>query len=379
MRTSKAWTDTFKASKFLGHTIDGGNFTTKGVRPEFQKLLDAAEVKVKEEFKKSGNPIPSGFGIRSIGGFREEISPHGAGVAIDIDAGDNPYIMHEGDEHGSETNLSTELRPVYHRIAEFILNDPIDGEQSIIPKLIASDQNLPAKSKASRRDRLGQFYDRLSRESDAMQKYFTLMKDPVALKDFLDKDWKKTHPGATPSAVDDVRKQMWEDYAALGGEIPKGGPPGISGFTKHSMEGRPFHPTNRPQKDPAAGFLTIPREVVVGLGQVVARWGAIDFSVQSGDVMHFDDRLGVGKPFDDAKAPAKAKVDAENATAKTAFDKAAADKAAADKAAADKAADEGAGGSGSATPTPQRKAILGAVDDPAERQADEMADRAVQG
>ena len=89
-------------------------------------------------------------------------------MAIDIDAGDNPYIMHEGDEHGSETNLSTELRPVYHRIAEFILNDPIDGEQSIIPKLIASEQNLPAKSKASRRDRLGQYYDRLSRESGAM-------------------------------------------------------------------------------------------------------------------------------------------------------------------------------------------------------------------
>jgi hypothetical protein len=194
------------------------------------------------------------------------------------------------------------------------------------------------------------------------------------LKDFLNNDWKKTHPGETPSAVDDVRKQMWEDYATLGGEIPKGGPPGISGFTKHSMEGRPFHPTNRPQKDPAAGFLTIPREVVLGLGQVVARWGAIDFSPQSGDVMHFDDRLGVGKPFDDAKAPAKAKVDAENATAKAAFDK-----AAADKAAAEKAASQAGAGSGSATPTPQRKAILGPVDDPAERQADEIADRVTRG
>ena len=197
------------------------------------------------------------------------------------------------------------------------------------------------------------------------------------MKYYLDRGWKKTHPGATPSAVDDVKKQMWQDYAVLGGEIPKGGPPGLRAsqttgwkdgrFTRQPSEGS----RSRLPHDPTGGG----RRPWPGGG----RWGAIDFSVQSGDVMHFDDRLGLGKPFDDAKAPAKAKVDAENATAKTAFDKAAADKAAADKAAADKAADEGAGGSGSATPTPQRKAILGAVDDPAERQADEMADRAVQG
>ena len=98
----KAWTDAIKPGKFLGHTIDNG------VRPEFQALLDAAEPKVKDEFKKSGNAIPTGYGIRSIGGFRNEISPHGAGVAIDIDGGDNPYIMHEGEQPGSETALSSD-------------------------------------------------------------------------------------------------------------------------------------------------------------------------------------------------------------------------------------------------------------------------------
>jgi hypothetical protein len=52
------------------------------------------------------------------------------------------------------------------------------------------------------------------------------------------------------------------------------------------------------------------------------------------------------------------KVAAENQTAKEAFD----------KVAAEKAKEEKGGGSGSATPTPQRKAILGSLDDPAERE-----------
>ena len=327
----KAWTDTFEAGKFLGHPIDAGRFATKGVRPEFQALLDAAEPKINDEYKKSGNPIPKGYGIRSVGGYREEISVHGAGVAIDIDAGDNPYVMHELDENKAPTALSVELGPVYTNIAEFMLNDPIDGEQSIIPSLIGSGENLPKGGKANRRERLGQYWDRLKRESDAMREYFRLMQDDTALQAYLAGPWAATHPKATPPSLAEIKKQMWHDYALLGGAIPKGGPPGIPDFAKPRDAGRPFHPTGGAQKDPASGFLTIPREVVLGLGQVVGRWGAIDFGVQSGDVMHFDDRHGVGQPFEDAKPVANAAVDAENKAAKEAADKA---KAEADKAAA---------------------------------------------
>jgi hypothetical protein len=367
---AKAWAATMKVGKFLGHEIDNG------VRPEFQSLLDAAGKKVDEEYKKSGNPIPTGYGIRYIGGFRNEVSPHGAGVAIDIDGGDNPYITHQA----GNTSVTAELKPVYHRIAEFILNDPVNGEQSIIPKLITSGESLSGSAHPSRRDIVGEYYDRLAKESDAMHKYFGLMNDDAALKTFLAGDWKKTHPSGTPPAVDDVKKQMWDDYAVLGGAIPKGGPPGISGFKDPPAANRPFHPWRQPQKDPAAGFLTIPREVVLGLGQVVPRWGAIDFGPESGDVMHFDDRYGKGQAFEEAKAPAKAKVDAENQAAKEAFEKAAAaEKEAEEKAAAEKAGEgQGSGsgsGSGSAAPTPQRKAIIGSPNDPLEHQADEVADR----
>lgn len=324
----KAWRDTIKPGKFLGHTID------PGVRPEFQAMLDTAAAAVGKEFKKSGNPVPSGYGIRSIGGYREGIHPHGAGVAIDIDAGDNPFIMHEGDQNPTaeskkngvtkpastgETTLTVELKPVYHRIAEFVLNDPVDGEQSIIPKLIGSGASLPKGKRVSRRDRVEQYYDRLAKESGAMRTYFSLMTDEAALKTHLATTWTTVHPKATPPDATDVIKEMWHDYALLGGAVPKGGPPGVADFEAPREAGRPFHPKDRAQKDPAAGFLTIPKEVVLGLGQAVPRWGAIDFGVQSGDVMHFDDTYGIGGPFFQAKAPAQAAVDAENkATAEAA-------------------------------------------------------------
>ena len=373
-----AWEASMQSTTFLGHGI------AQGVRPEFKAMLATAESKVKDEYKKSGNTPPPGYGITFIGGYRREISPHGAGVAIDIDGGDNPYIMHEGEQLAAisdpskQTALSKELGPVYTRIAQFILNSPIDGEQSVIPKLITTGDTLPKGQKSSRRDRVGQYYDRLAQESEAMKKYFTLMQNDAALQAFLTNDWPRLHPGETAPSLDATKTQMWNDYALLGGPIPKGGPAGVTGFTPPRAAGRPFHPSSGGQKDPAAGFLTMPREVVLGLGQAVPRWGAIDFSIQSGDVMHFDDRYGLGKPFYDAFASLNATADADYAKAKADYE--AAIKAEKEKRAQPAGGGSGAGtptpqpGSGSAAPTPQRKAIPGAVNDPLERQADAIAE-----
>jgi len=323
-----------KSGTFLGHSIGAG------IRPEFQKMLNAAKPLIDKQYTDNKKTPPKDYGITSIGGFRDEISPHGAGVAIDIDGGKNPYVMHQ---KGTEA-ADKEIGPVYPRIAEFILNDPIDGEQSIIPKLIMTMKNLPKDATGGRADRLGQYWDRLKAESDAMIKYFELMKDEAALKAFLAADWKTKHPKATPPAYDGVVKQMWEDYRTLGGRIPKTAPASVADFKVKDIAGRPFDPFGQNAKgDPGIGFMTIPREVVVGLGQVVPRWGAIDFGPESGDIMHFDDRYGLGKSFWDAKAVADEKFPALEAQFQ-------ADKA---KKEAAEAAKAGAGaGSGSATPTP---------------------------
>ena len=115
-----AWEATMQSAKFLGHTID------RGVRAEFKTMLATAETKVKDEYKISGNTPPPGHGITYIGGYRREISPHGSGVAIDIDGGDNPYIMHEDEplaaitDPSKQTQLSKEVGPVYTPIAQFM-------------------------------------------------------------------------------------------------------------------------------------------------------------------------------------------------------------------------------------------------------------------
>jgi len=390
-----AWEASMQSTTFLGHSIG------QGVRPEFKTMLATAETKVKDEFKKSGNTPPTGFGIKGIGGYRRGIHPHGAGVAIDIDGNDNPYILHEGvpnkamNEHpeiltdeekrtkqpDSVRLLQEELQPVYNHIAQFILNSPIDGEQSVIPRLITTGDTLPKGGRATRRERVAQYYDRLTLESNAMKQYFTLMQDDNALKTFLTGDWAKVHQGETAPALADIKKQMWQDYALLGGAIPTTGLPGSPDFKLRPDPSRPFHPSGQPQRDPASGFLTIPREVVLGLGQAVPRWGAIDFGPQSGDVMHFDDREGIGKPFIDAYAALLAKVGADYAKAKADYE--AAVKAEAGKKTQQQGGGSGSGapmqgqGSGSAAPSPQRKAIVGPSDDVFERQADEMADRVV--
>jgi hypothetical protein len=294
---------TMVSGSFLGHPID------RGARPELIAKLATAKTAIDAEYAKSGATIPPGYGIASVGGFRSKQGPHGWGLAVDLDVAANPYVMHE---HG-EATLDAQLAPVYHRIAEFMLNSPIGGEQSIIPTIITSHKNLPGSSAKTRADRLGEYYDRLALESQAMKDYFALMKSttPGAIAAFLAGPWATKHPGVTPPAAADVLKQMWEDYATLGGAIPTGGPPGVSGYKAPGPIGsadRPFAPHSAGQQDPAAGFLTIPREVVIGLGRTLTRWGAIDFWGESGDVQHFDDMESLGLEIAAATARAKAKI-----------------------------------------------------------------------
>jgi len=299
-----AFAATMVPGSFLGHAI------ARGVRPELLAKLQTAKTKIDAEFAKSGTPIPPGYGITSVGGFRSKAGPHGWGLAIDIDVTGNPFVMHEH----NEATLDAQLSPVYHRIAEFMLNTPINGEQSIIPKIITQGKSMTGTAGQSRADRLGEYYDRLALESQAMQDYFALMKNPAtdAIAKCLAGSWQQKHPASTPPAPDDVRRHMWEDYATLGGQIPKGGPPGVAGFQGPKAIGakadRPFAPNSGSPQDPASGFLTIPREVVLGLGQMLTRWGAIDFGGESGDVQHFDDMGNLGTAIAAAKNQANAKI-----------------------------------------------------------------------
>ena len=312
-----AYASTLVDGTFLGHPIRTNNPPFKAIHPRLQPKLDAAKAEIDAEYAKSGNPIPSLYGIADVLGFRFKQGPHGWGLAIDIDITRNPYVMHESDE----PILDAQLAPVYHRIARFILNDPIGSEQSVIPRLITTNAPMRGGPPVSRRDRVAAYYDRLRQESDAIETYFRLMKSPADIPAWLTLKWQPRHPGETPPTAADVERQQWEDYATLGGAVPTAGPAGVTGFHLPGPidpgADRPFKTNSGGQFDPAGGMLSLPRELVLGLSKTLTRWGAIDFWGASGDVQHFDDMGGIGAEIASATERARRRKTAAMAATST--------------------------------------------------------------
>jgi N-acetylmuramoyl-L-alanine amidase len=290
-----------KSATLFGLSVDGG------IHPDFYKKLQAAETKAKAMI----TPTPttaSDWGVKSVSGYQKEKPGgyHPWGLAIDIDYAENPYIMHEAGEDA----LDKMLEPVYQRISRFVL-----GRNSVIPK----DMSAGKKS-------VGDMYDMLKAESDAMKKYFQVMQDTILLQKELDSYpasntdfWEKTWGLKTSDhSVDTVLQIMMKDYVILAGKAG----PSISGKTypsaKTLLKGVTGPKVDVPFDDkgkfitrkPENGFLTIRKELVLALTGEGLRWGAMHFGGASGDIMHFDDGKSGTLALKIAtikKAPAKAK------------------------------------------------------------------------
>ena len=180
-----------------------------------------------------------------------------------------------------------------------------------------------------------------------MKQYFTLMQNDAALQAFLTNDWPKLHPGETAPSLDAVKTQMWNDYALLWWSHSEGRARGSDGLYAASRCRSAVSSLDRSRRE--GPRIRVPDHAArsgAGAWEAVPRWGAIDFSIQSGDVMHFDDRYGLGKPFYDAFAALTATADAD-------YTKAKADYEAAVKAEKEKRLQPQGSGSGSGTPTQQ--------------------------
>ena len=272
-----------KSATLFGLKVEGG------IHPDFYKKLQQAEDKAKKMI--SPTPVTaSDWGITGIRGYRgKEVGWHGWGCAIDIDYAQNPYIMHEA----GEAELDKLLKPVYHRIAWLMLN-----RESVIPDKITKGTG-----------KVGDMYDQLLEESNAMKLYFKCMLDQKLIQKELDRHdltdanfWKDTWgiTDHTPT-LDEMQQIMMRDYVTLAGEAG----PGISGKTypdpkvvlkdtKVFVEGSkvdvPFDDKGKlTTRKPEYGFLTIKKEIVLALTGERLRWGAMSFGKASGDVMHFDD------------------------------------------------------------------------------------------
>jgi N-acetylmuramoyl-L-alanine amidase len=267
-----------KSATLFGLSVGGG------LHPDFYKKLQQAETKAKAMI----TPTPTtaaDWGVRNISGYQADKKGgyHPWGLAIDIDYAENPYIMHED----GEAVLDKLLEPVYHRISRFIV-----GRTSVIPK----DMFAGKKS-------VGDMYDLLKAESDAMKRYFKLMQDSTLLLSEIQKYYDVSDPtfweriwgikDQTPS-IDTIQQIMMRDYVILAGEDG----PSITGKTyptkKDVLKGTtgdvPFDDKGKlTTRKPENGFLTIRKELVLALTGEGLRWGAMHFGGASGDVMHFDD------------------------------------------------------------------------------------------
>jgi hypothetical protein len=250
---------------------------TAVVAPALAEAMLRADALARQKITTTeGRPMEaSDWGVGGMMGL--QTPPHGLhqfGLAVDLDSGTNPYVMHEA----GEKPLDRKLAPVYHRIALVMLGHP-----STIPDGPWS-------------------YDAYASESDAMRRYFALGSDPAALRTQLDASHlddaqlARVFNGPAPEPADRpaaLRALIDADRAQLSAapEPNLEAKPDKNG--KRPMMDSPFDPA-KGHPDPGRGFLTIRKEIVLAFKEAdpAMRWGGTDFGAETGDLMHFD--LGAG-------------------------------------------------------------------------------------
>src|SRR3954453_3538577 len=150
----------------MGRAVPAGH----PVHPLFLDRLEAATAKAKAAL--GTEP----FNVGPFAGQDNRPGNHAYGIAIDIQADANPYVMNEAGESGIDALTA----PVYDRIATTLL-----GRPSVITP--------PSAGKKSALETAT--YDQIAEESDAMVAYFSVLPRPAAPAP----DPKKKAPPALPA------------------------------------------------------------------------------------------------------------------------------------------------------------------------------------
>jgi hypothetical protein len=204
-------------------------------------------------------------GVTDVSHYRaNSASYHGWGLAIDLNPGENPYVMHES----GEDDLDSQLKPAYHRIA-WLMN----GEESLIPSKLSTLVPPKYDVKAA--------YLALQAQSAMIPPYFALLKCTAdELQKFIEGkkglDWKNVWGKSTAPAQAELRSLIEADYKLL--HDPPSDP---------KKGDQPFKHIDPKSK----GFLNLSLALVKAMKDQIMRWGAIDLGGACGDMMHFDDGL----------------------------------------------------------------------------------------
>jgi hypothetical protein len=244
-----AWFANVHTTTFLGKTVQ--------VHDTLAARLDKAEKEL------APLPVPPGGWIaHTVSTLRDPNQGlHTYGLAIDIDPGQNPFLLNPDDAH------STDYEP---RGRSRSIKEIIDRAVLLVLALVPDKEKFFAKPDVTDRDeRVDATYDKLQTASDALERYFTL--DSVdnrtelqALVDALgDKDPKKR-------TADDWAKAITADRKIL--RVVAG---------------------DKSWADPTHGFLHMDKRLVKAMtNSAGARLTWLgDETIASGrDIMHFDTR-----------------------------------------------------------------------------------------
>ncbi len=314
-----------------GASVPGTSHTGAGVCAEFRDVLFAAQKLIFRSYaaqaRSTGEePTPAGFtkwcGVQVVSGWQFRSRQHSKGAAIDLDAKFNPYVP-----TGSLDNLTSPgaLGGEQHAgVADAAIGSVraacLAAYANAFKLVHGSDMPRAAMGHGPNAD-TGSAYEDISRTHFAMVVYSQLAFQQT-VNNRLDQQFgfaRPFGPASEPGSFLFTLKQfapllkgqpdsdLQEQFNIIRDDYEKLRLGMVYGKLKSSTPGHLNMGVTWAEstRDPCFGFLSIRKEIAVGLRVAGCRWGAIDFGTASnGDMMHFDKKWTIDqiKHTDDENA-----------------------------------------------------------------------------
>jgi hypothetical protein len=262
------------SAKFLGLQIrPSSSGEAPGVHSQLAAVLKDAE----STLVKSGETVDEArnrLRVHDIGGLRRpkaatggsRPSMHCFGMAVDIEAVDNPFLGNKKNHHAVA---------IAER-ATLLLAGSAHDPRARPPKLKGHETSNEA-DRTARAERAAEQWEHLHADSEMVRQYLNLSSDELdnilAARREAIEAWHKKAPKSSSLAGQPVTDaDWWHTQLAKDQAHPQGGD-----FTEHS------DPTKH-------GFMTVQKELVMALVQAGLTWGGVYNTGK--DLMHFDLRTG---------------------------------------------------------------------------------------
>jgi hypothetical protein len=263
------------SARFLGLQIrPSSSGEASGVHSQLSAVLKDAEgtlVKSGESQEQARNRL----GVHDIGGLRRpkaatggsRPSMHCFGMAVDVEAADNPFLGNKKNHHA----IAIAER------ATLLLAGSAHDPRARPPKLKGAHETASEPDRTARAERAAEQWEHLHADSEMVRQYLNLSSDELdsilaERRDAIDAWHKKAPKSSTLAGQPVTDAGWWHTQLAKDQAHPQGGD-----FTENAD----------PKKH---GFMTVQKELVVALVQAGLTWGGVYNTGK--DLMHFDLRTG---------------------------------------------------------------------------------------